>query len=107
MMLRRRLRAIDPRGPLHDIEIDLKDPTLAPHRLDQQREIGFDELAGIAGRQRVARPEKDVLGGLVADRAAAPDASRLLIVLQRLLDSREVEAPMRAEAAVLRRDHGA
>src|SRR5690606_32725907 len=56
-----------------------------------------------------ALPQEDVLGGLLADRAAAADSAALLVAPDRLLDRFTVEAVMAAEFAVFtgnhRRDH--
>ncbi len=98
-----RLHAISADAGLRDVEIDLHDPALAPDRLDEHSVPGLQPLADIAA----ALPEKDVLGGLLADRGAAPDPSAARIALEGFLYRLRVEAMMRAEFGVLPADGGA
>src|SRR4051794_4127892 len=80
-----------------DVEIDLHDPFLGPHRLDQDSEPGFQALSEIAA----ILPEEGVLGGLLADRRAAADlADAFEIARHGLLYRLEIEAVVGAEIAI-------
>jgi hypothetical protein len=101
---RGRLDAVQAGAHFHRVQINLHDPPLAPHRLDEDGEPGFGALANIGA----AWPQEDVLGGLLADRrAAAHLAGPFLVVDDGLVDGGEVEAMMGAEPGVLAGDHGA
>src|SRR5690554_3447329 len=103
--LRACLDTISAAARLGDVEIDFHDPPLVPDLLDQQCEPGFQPFAEVTA----ALPQEDVLGGLLADRAAAADSAALLVAPDRLFDRLAVEAVMAAELAVFtgnhRRDH--
>ena len=51
-----RFGAVDARPPFGDIEIDFHDPPLAPRKLDQRREPGFEPFA----QPVAAGPQKDI-----------------------------------------------
>src|SRR5438067_1929240 len=68
--------------------------------LDQEREPGFDALSRIAA----ALPQEGILGGLLADRRSAADASAGCVALHRIFNGLVIEAMMRAELSVFRSD---
>ena len=88
---------------LGDVEIDFHDPSLAPELLDQECEIGFGRLTRVAA----ALPQEGVLGGLLADRRTAADATARGIALGRILDGVPVEPAVLAALPVLGGDRGA
>lgn len=98
-----RLGAIDARAPFDGVQIDLHDPRLAPDHFDQDGEIGLQPFAHIGP----ARPQEDILGGLLADGRTPAQGAALGVALIGLLDGREVETAMLTELGVLGRDHGA
>src|SRR3546814_18834828 len=59
------------------VEIDLHDPVLAPEQFDQHREPRLQAFA----HPGPALPPKGVLGGLLADRGAAPKLATLPVAL--------------------------
>src|SRR5262245_52351120 len=86
--LARRLHAEDARAELREVEVDLEDAALRPERLDPDREPRLEPLAQPAA----ARPEEEVLGHLLADRAGAAHAAAALPLLPGVADRVEVEA---------------
>src|SRR5690606_20026732 len=77
---------------------------LRPEEFDQHRVPGLDAFAQPARRRAAALPEEQVLGQLLADRAAATQPAATFVAFARLLDRIEVEAPMVGEVLVLGRD---
>src|SRR5690606_27482546 len=67
---RRRLRPVDAVAELGHVDVDLEDALLRPQQFDPQRVPGLGTLAQPAA----AAPEEQVLGQLLADRAAAAHA---------------------------------
>src|SRR5205085_5836638 len=95
--LRRGIDAIGTDARLGIVEIDLHDPALAPHMLDQESEPGLDAFARIAA----AVPQEGGLGGLLANGGPATDTAARGVALGRILDRLEVEPVVPAELAVL------
>jgi len=99
--LRTSLYAIGADTGLGDIEIDFHDPVLAPDRLDQEGEIGFQALA----EKAAALPEKGIFGDLLGNGRATSYPAALGIALDRFLDRLGVKPIVAAELPVLGCDH--
>src|SRR3546814_5961618 len=84
--LRRRLDTVDAGTEFGDVEIDLENALLRPQCFDQDRVAGFDAFAKITA----ARPQEQILRGLLADGRCAARALRVLVVLARLLDRLDI-----------------
>src|SRR5690606_35833402 len=98
--LRARFYAVGPDAGLGDVEVDFHDPPLTPDLLDQEREPGFEPLPELAP----PLPVNHVLRRLLADRRTSPDASALLVALDRLFDRLPIEPAVLAELAILAAD---
>src|SRR3546814_4306600 len=70
--LRRRLDTVDAGTDFGDVEIDLENALLRPQCFDQDRVVGFDAFAKITA----ARPQEQILRGLLADGRCAARALR-------------------------------
>ena len=97
VLLRYSFGPIDAVTHFDGVEIDFHDAFLAPDELNQDGKVGFQALTNPAG----IWPEKDVLGCLLADGAAASVAFAGASFLHRLVDFDEVEAVVGEETLVL------
>src|SRR5262245_52417638 len=93
--------AIDAVPPLDDIHVDFQRPSLAPEQFLQAGEVDFESFAEPARNDVGPRPKKNVLGGLLGDRRAAPNALAALISLKGVEDGFEVETVVLAVEIVL------
>lgn len=101
MILRGCLRAVDPRPPFRDIEVDFHDPALGHDQIHIDRIGQLRRLAEI----RTPVPQKQVLDGLHGDRRAAPRRFASQKIVEHGPHLAKVDAPMRAELPVLRHHH--
>ena len=98
------LGAVDARPPFDHVEIDFHDPPLAPGKLDQRREPGFEPFA----QPVAARPQEDIFRGLHRDGAGAEQAAMsALVAIPGCFDRAPVKAVVAAEPGVLARHRGA
>ena len=101
MILSHGIDTIDTRSHLDTVEIDLHDALLAPHHFDEKGEIHLKSLAGPG----TARPEENVLGGLLTDGTGTMHLTATGIILGSTLNGIEVEAMMLEESGILARHH--
>jgi len=97
MRLGRLLRAVDAVAPFDLVEVDLEDAGLRPGELEKLGDIGLDALA----QEAAARPQQDVLGGLLRDGAGAAQMAARSEAVECRADLLDVEAVMDAEPRVL------
>lgn len=102
IVLRGRLGAIDAVAELDDVEVDLHDAFLAPKALNEKRIIGLDAFAEHGARMR----QEGILGGLLADGAAAAETASGVDFAVSLLHLLDVETVVVHEEAVLGIDNG-
>ena len=102
MLLGNCFGAINAVPHLDAVEIDFHDALFAPKELDEDGEIRLQSLA----KPTHFGPEKDVLGGLLRDSAAATEALAGTAFLEGFVDFDEVEAIVVQKALVLACHHG-
>ena len=86
------------RAPFGDIEVNLHDAPLGQDEVDPERQRQLERLAQIAA----PAPEEQVLGDLLGDGRAAARFADVVGLLDRVADLLPVDAPMGAEARILR-----
>src|SRR5690606_31716812 len=101
-VLRGGFHAIDAVAEFGDVQVDLEDALLRPEELDEDGEPGFDALARVAR----AAPEEEILGDLLRERARAARTLAVRVLAHGFADRFQVEAGVKRELLILRRDDG-